>query len=83
MTKAELIGKVAQKTGITKKDAEAAINATFEEIKNADKFVLLGFGSFGYKDRPARTCRNPQNGETVKVPAKRVFSFKASKTIQN
>lgn len=82
MTKAELIEKVAQHAGLTKKLAEAAINATFEEIKKADKFVLPGFGSFGYKDRPARTCRNPQTGKPMKVAAKKVFSFKASKTIQ-
>ena len=81
MNKTELIAAVAEKTGLTKKDAERVINATFESITAAlaegDKVALAGFGIFEVKTREARTGRNPRTGETMEIAASKVPSFKA------
>ena len=85
MTKAELINAVAE-TGLTKKAAEAAINAVFESIGNAlakgESFQMLGFGSFSVRERAAREGRNPRTGEPAKIPATKVPVFKAGKTLK-
>lgn len=87
MTKTELIAAVADKAGLTKKDAEAAVSATFEAITDAlskgDKVQLMGFGSFVTKDRPARTCINPATKQKIEVAATRVPSFKAGKALKD
>lgn len=87
MTKVELIAKVAEKSGLTKKDAEAAVSALFEEItgalKSGDKVSLVGFGSFSVKDRPARECINPATKEKIKVAATRVPAFKAGTALKD
>jgi DNA-binding protein HU-beta len=86
MNKAELIAKVAEKAGIRKKDAEAAVNAFVEVVtdalKSGDKVEIRGFGTFLMKERAARIGRNPQTGEKVKVPAKIVPAFKAGKELR-
>ncbi|MBQ8943781.1 MAG: HU family DNA-binding protein [Clostridia bacterium] len=80
MNKTDLIGKVAE-AGLSKKDAEAAVNATVAAITAAlaagDKVQLVGFGTFEVRARAAKTARNPQTGKEIKVPATKVPAFKA------
>ncbi len=87
MNKAELIATVAEKTGMTKKDAERVVSATFEAItdtlQKGDKVQVSGFGSFEVKTREARVGRNPRTKEEVQIPATRLPAFKASKTLKD
>jgi len=87
MNKTELISAVAEKTGMSKKDSEKAVNAAFESITEAlvagEKVQLVGFGAFEVKERGERFCRNPRTMETVKVPATRVASFKVGKALKD
>lgn len=86
MNKGELINAVAA-NGLTKKDAETAINAVFGAIGDAqakgDSVQLIGFGTFGVKERAAREGRNPRTGETVKIKASKVPTFKAGKGLKD
>jgi len=86
MNKGELINAVAA-NGLTKKDAETAVNAVFGAIENAlakgDSVQLIGFGTFGVKERAAREGRNPRTGETVKIAAAKVPTFKAGKGLKD
>jgi DNA-binding protein HU-beta len=83
MNKGELVDKVSEATGITKKDAERVITATLETIQEAvaegEKVTLVGFGTFEPRDRQAREGRNPKTGETLTIPATRVPAFAAGK----
>ena len=83
MNKTELIAKVAESTGTTKKEAEKAVAATFDTICAAlaagDKVQLVGFGTFEVKERAARVGRKPSTGETIEIPAKKIPTFKAGK----
>lgn len=87
MTKTELIEAVIAKAGLTKKDADAAVKATFEAITeamaNGDKVALVGFGNFEVRERAARTGKNPQTGEEVKIAACKVPAFKAGKALKD
>lgn len=87
MNKTELIAAIAEKAGITKKDAEQLLNTTFEVISDAmaqgDKVQVAGFGAFEVKTREARTCRNPKTGAAVEVAATRVPAFKAGKALKD
>ena len=87
MNKTELIAEVANKAGLSRKDAEKALGAVVETITEAvvkgDKVQLVGFGSFETKQREARTGRNPRTGATVEVPAKFVPHFRAGKEIRD
>ena len=87
MTKTELIAAVAAKAGLTKKDAERVITATFETITEslakADKVQVSGFGGFEVKAREARVGRNPRTKETIQIPATRLPVFKASKALKD
>ena len=87
MNKTELIAAVAEKAGLTKKDAERAVNAAVASITAAlvagDKVQLAGFGIFETKKREARTGRNPLTKETIQIPATKVPAFKASKTLKD
>ena len=80
MTKQDLVESMAKKMGSTKADATRAVDAfikTVEEgLKKSGKVTLVGFGTFEAKKRPARTGRNPQTGETVKIPARVAPTFK-------
>jgi len=80
MTKAELIDAVAKEAGLTKKDAEAAIDAAVENMKKAIKkegeFRYPGFGTFKIKKRKARLGVNPRTGEQIKVKASKSVGFK-------
>jgi len=87
MTKAELIDKVAEKSGLTKKDSEAALNATLEAIteglKAGEKVALVGFGSFEVRERAARMGRNPKTKEEIQIPASKAPVFKAGKAFKD
>ncbi len=82
MKKNEMIAAVAEKSGLTKAQADAAVSAMIETITEVaasqDSLTLTGFGTFKGKTRPERTARNPANGEQVTVPEKRVLTFKPS-----
>ena len=81
MTKAEFISAVAEKAEISKKDAEAVVNAVTESItealKDGEKVSLVGFGTFEVKERSARTGMNPRTKEIIEIPATKSPSFKA------
>ena len=87
MTKTELIAAVAEKAGLTKKDAERVVNATVETITETlvkgDKVQLSGFGIFEVKAREARVGRNPRTKESIQIPATKLPAFKASKTLKD
>ncbi len=86
MKKAELIEAIAEKAGLTKADATRALEATFEVItkalKKGEKVPVAGFGTFNVSKRKAREGRNPQTGETVKIPARKAVSFKAGTALK-
>jgi DNA-binding protein HU len=87
VNKTELVANVAEKAGLTKKDAEKALGAVIESIEEAlvegDKIQLIGFGTFEVKDRAARTGRNPQTGKEIKIAASRNPVFKAGKALKD
>ena len=87
MNKAELISAVAEKTGLSKKDSEKAINATFDTItlsmEAGEKVQLVGFGAFDIKERASRIGRNPKTKEEIQIPASRVPVFKAGKALKD
>ena len=87
MTKAELVDKVAEKTGLTKKDSGRALDAVFEAITEAlaggQRVQLVGFGSFEVRRRAARKGRNPQTGKEIQIGARRVPAFKAGKALKD
>ena len=87
MNKAELVTAIAEKAGFTKKDAEAAVNATFkaiaEAMKAGDKVQLIGFGTFEVKDAAAREGRNPKTGEAITIEASKRPTFSASKVLKD
>lgn len=87
MNKTELVASVAEKAGLTKKDAEKAINALFVSVEEAlvadDKVQIIGFGTFEVKEREARKGRNPRSGEEITIPASKNPVFKAGKSLKD
>ena len=87
MNKAELVSAIADKTGLSKKDAEAAVKAftdvVAEELKKGQKIQLVGFGTFEVSSRAARTGRNPQTGKEMKIKASKAPKFKAGKALKD
>lgn len=87
MNKTELVAAVAEKAGMTKKDAERVVNATVDTIiqnlAKGDKVQISGFGMFEVKAREARVGRNPRTKETIQIPATRLPVFKASKVLKD
>ena len=87
MNKVELVASVAEKAGLSKKDAEKAVAAVIDSIVDAvakdDKVQLIGFGTFETKTRAARTGRNPKTGEAVEIPESKYPVFTASKALKN
>ena len=87
MNKTDLIATVAEVAELSKKDAEKAVNATFDAITAAleagEKVSLVGFGAFDVKERVARMGRNPRTKEEVEIPATRVPLFKAGKALKD
>ncbi len=87
MNKAELVTAIAEKSGLTKKDAELALNAFMnaveEELAKGDKVQLVGFGTFDVRERKSRKGRNPRNPEQViEIPASKAPVFKAGKALK-
>ncbi|WP_425447824.1 HU family DNA-binding protein [Dethiothermospora halolimnae] len=87
MNKAELVASIAEKSGLTKKDAEGALNGFMKSVEEAlvkeEKVQLVGFGTFEVRHRKAREGRNPRNPEQViKIPASKAPVFKAGKTLK-
>ncbi|WP_347300292.1 HU family DNA-binding protein [Dolosigranulum savutiense] len=84
--KADLVDKVADKTSLTKKDSNAAVEAVFDSIQEflaeEEKVQLIGFGTFEVRERAARKGRNPQTGEEIQIPATKVPAFKAGKNLK-
>ena len=87
MNKTELIAAVAEKSELSKKDAEKAVNAVIESIVDAlktdEKVSLVGFGSFEAKKRPARKGHNPATGKEIKIAASKAPAFKAGKALKD
>lgn len=87
MNKQDLVASVAEKAGMTKKDAEKAINAVVDSIKAAlnkgEKVALVGFGTFEVRTRAARSGRNPQTGAAIKIPAGKVPAFRPGKELKD
>ncbi len=86
MNKAELIEEVASQTGLAKTASREAINAVVSAISDSlakgEKVTLVGFGTFGVRQREARRGVNPQTGATIQIPAKRVAKFVAGRTLK-
>lgn len=86
MNKTELVAAIAEKTEMSKKDSERALNAILDTIAAAlkadDNVRLIGFGTFEVKKREARVGRNPSTGKPIKIPASRVPAFKAGKELK-
>jgi len=87
MTKAELIDKVADSADLTKKDAAAAVNATFDSIRDelagGGSVTVTGFGTFDVRQRKARQGVNPSTGEKIKIKASKAPGFKAGKSLKD
>lgn len=87
MNKAELVAAVADKAGISKKDAEAAVKAftdvVTEELKKGEKIQMVGFGTFEVSERAARVGRNPRTKKEIKIPASKAPKFKAGKALKD
>ena len=87
MNKAELIGRIAKDSGLTKADALRAVDALLDNVtkalKKGDKVTLVGFGTFQVGRRRARAGRNPQTGALLKIAARRVPKFMAGKELKD
>lgn len=87
MNKTELIAAVAEQAELSKKDAEAAVNAVIEAItdalKKGDKVQLVGFGAFEVRERAKRYGRNPRTKETIEIPASKAPAFKPGKALKD
>ena len=87
MTKADLIGKMADAAGLTKAVAEKALNglvvAVSDALAEGEKITLVGFGTFEVSERGAREGRNPRTGETIAIPAGKVVRFKAGNRLKD
>ncbi len=85
MNKGDLINKVAEQAGLSKAQAESAVNAMLDGIADAlkagDSAAFIGFGTFSVSHRAARAGRNPQTGETIQIAAKNLAKFKAGKKL--
>ena len=87
MNKTELVAAMAEKAGLSKKDAEAALKAftetVAEELKKGEKIALVGFGTFEVSERAAREGRNPQTGAPMTIAASKAPKFKAGKALKD
>ena len=87
MNKTELVAAMAEKSGLSKKDTEKALNAFVESVEEAikagDKVSLIGFGTFETRERAAREGKNPRTGEKIKIAASKAPAFKAGKAFKD
>ncbi len=86
MNKSEFIASVAEKAGLTKVDAQKAVNAfaevVAEQLKAGERITLIGFGTFSTSERAERTGVNPRTGKTIKIAARRVAKFKPGSALE-
>ena len=87
MNKGDLINNIASEAGITKTQAQSALNAflhtTTGALKKGEKITLVGFGTFSTSERTARKGRNPQTGKEINIPAKKVVKFRPGKELSS
>lgn len=87
MNKTKLVAALAQKNGMTKADAQKALEGILSiisgELKDGGSVTLTGFGTFSVAERKARTGRNPQTGQPIDIAAARVPKFKAGKVLKD
>lgn len=87
MNKPELITAIAEKTGMKKKDVEGMLDAFMEVVKGAlkkgEKVALIGFGTWGTRERKARNGVNPKTKKAIKIPAKMTVFFKVGKELKD
>ncbi|HHN64911.1 MAG TPA: HU family DNA-binding protein [Nitrospirae bacterium] len=87
MTKADLVDKISSDTGLSKADAQRALDSMIDNIKKAlkknQKVTLVGFGTFSVSKRKARKGRNPRTGEEIKIPASKVPKFTPGKGLKD
>jgi DNA-binding protein HU-beta len=87
MNRGEFVAAIADQSGLTKADADRALEAMFKIVKKAlksgDTVSLVGFGTFVVRKRAARTGRNPRTGDTIKIKASKVPAFKAGKALKD
>lgn len=87
MNKSELVTAIAEEAGISKKNADEAVNAFVKivtnEVAKGGMVQMIGFGTFEVNQRAARQGRNPQTGDTVEIPATKVPKFKAGKAFKD
>lgn len=87
LNKMDLVSSVAEKTDLTKKEAEKVVTEVFATIEEAlaggDRVQLVGFGTFEVKERAARVGRNPRTGEQIEIAATKVPVFKAGKALKD
>jgi len=87
MNKSDLINSIASKSGLNKKNSEAALNAFISSVedtlKSGDKVTLVGFGTFEVRERAARKGRNPQTKQEITIPASKAPVFKAGKGLKD
>ncbi len=87
MTKKELVSAIAEKSGLSKKDSESALNCALavvtEELSKGNEVQITGFGTFSVKTRASREGKNPQTGEAISIPESKVPSFKAGKSLKD
>ena len=87
MNKKELVAAVAEKSGVSKKEAEAVINAftdvVTEELVKGEKIQMVGFGTFAVSEKAAREGRNPKTGEKKMIAASKAPKFKAGKALKD
>jgi DNA-binding protein HU-beta len=87
MNKQDLVAKVAEKAGLSKKDAEGAVSAFVDVVKETvaggDAVQLIGFGTFASRERAAREARNPRTGEKIKIAAAKTPAFKPGKAFKD
>lgn len=86
MTKADIIEKVYQKIGFSKKEASELVEMVFDQLKNVlckgDKVKISGFGNFVVREKKERVGRNPQTGDQIKISARRVLTFRPSQVLK-
>lgn len=86
MNRTELVAKIAEKSGLTKKDSEKALSAftesIIETVAKGEKVQLIGFGTFELRRREERNGRDPRTGDTIKIPAANLPAFKAGKAFK-
>ena len=87
MNRGEFVAAISEQSGLTKADADRALEAVFKVVKktlkSGDSISLVGFGTFVVRKRAARTGRNPRTGATIKIKASKVPAFKAGKALKD